>query len=67
MGMVVCTGNIALLLMLLITLGLADARHGRWGKAGSWLGLALSIKPFLLIFVPYLVLKGAARRRGHGS
>jgi hypothetical protein len=57
MGVAVITAHMSFPLMLLITMAWRDARHGRWGKAGSWLGLALSIKPFLLIFIPYLVLK----------
>ncbi len=57
MGVAMVTAHISFPLMLLITLSWRDARHGRWGKAGAWLGLALSIKPFLLIFIPYLVLK----------
>jgi Glycosyltransferase family 87 len=61
MGAALITAHMSFLLMLLITLAWRDARHGRWGKAGSWLGVALSIKPFLLIFVPYLVLKGCWR------
>jgi hypothetical protein len=60
-GAALITAHLSFLLMLLITLAWRDARHGRWGKAGSWLGLALSIKPFFLIFVPYLVLKGCWR------
>ncbi len=56
-GAALITAHVSFLLMLAITLSWRDARHGRWGQAGAWLGLALSIKPFLLIFVPYLVLK----------
>ena len=44
-------------LMLLITLVWRDARHGRWTWAGALLGVGMSIKPFLLVFIPYLVLK----------
>ena len=61
MGVAVAMAHMSFPLMLLVTLAWRNARHGRWGKAGSWLGLALSIKPFLLIFVPYLVLKGCWR------
>ncbi len=57
MGVALVTAHMSFPLMLLMTLAWRDARHGRWGRAGSWLGLALSIKPFLLIFVPYLVLR----------
>ena len=57
MGVAVLTVHLTFPLMLLVTLSWREARHGRWFKAGSWLGVALSIKPFLLIFLPYLVLK----------
>jgi len=58
MGTAVVTGHLSFPLMLLITLAWSDARHGRWSKAGAWLGLGMSLKPFLLIFIPYLVVKG---------
>ncbi|MGP0062722.1 MAG: glycosyltransferase family 87 protein [Isosphaeraceae bacterium] len=56
-GVALVTVHMTFLLMLVTTLAWRDARHRRWGKAGAWLGLALSIKPFFLIFIPYLVLK----------
>jgi len=58
MGTAVVTGHMSFPLMLLITLSWCDARNGRWWRAGAWLGLGMSIKPFLLIFIPYLLLKG---------
>ena len=64
------TGNLSLLLLLALTICWASARHGRWTMAALWLGACLSIKPFLLIFAPYLL--GARRFRallvalGHG-
>jgi hypothetical protein len=61
MGVAIITAHMSFPLMLLITLAWRDARHGGWGKAGAWLGFALSIKPFLLIFIPYLLLKGCWR------
>ena len=57
MGTAIVTGHMSFPLMLLITIAWRNARHGRWGQAGAWLGLGMSIKPFLLIFIPYLVLK----------
>src|SRR5262245_56596280 len=53
------TGNLSLLLMLAMTMCWASARRGRWTAAAVWLGACLSVKPFLLIFAPYL----AATRR----
>ena len=58
MGTAVITGHISFLLMFLITVAWHNARNGRWWQAGAWLGLGMSIKPFLLVFVPYLLLKG---------
>ncbi len=58
MGTAVVTGHLSFPLMLLITLAWSDARNGRWWQAGAWLGLGMSIKPFLLIFIPYLAVKG---------
>ena len=45
-------------LALLVTLGWRAARHGRWPAAGWWLGLAIGLKPFLLLFLPILVIRG---------
>jgi hypothetical protein len=61
MSTAVITGHVSFLLMLVITLAWRDARAGRWSRAGAWLGLGMSVKPFLLIFVPYLALKGRWR------
>lgn len=51
------TGQLALLLMLPVTLAWRAARHGRWTTAGALLGVAMSVKPFLLILLPYFVLR----------
>jgi alpha-1,2-mannosyltransferase len=53
------TGQLAFLMLLPVTLSWCDARHGRWERAGAWLGLLVSLKLFFLIFVPYLI---ASRR-----
>ena len=58
MGTAVVTGHMSFPLMLLITLAWCNARNGRWLRAGAWLGLGMSIKPFLLIIVPYLLVRG---------
>src|SRR5262245_44605653 len=49
------TGQVSMLLMLAMTLAWLDARRGRWPAAAIWLGLCLSVKPFVAIFVPYLI------------
>ena len=57
MGIACVTAHISFQLMLLITLAWRDARHERLGQGWVLAGAGISIKPFLLIFVPYLVLK----------
>ena len=52
------TGQLSMLVLLAMTLSWIDARRGRWNTAGVWLGLAMSLKLFLLIFVPYLLPAG---------
>jgi alpha-1,2-mannosyltransferase len=61
MGAVVGTGEVSFLLMLPVTLAWAAARRGRWARAGIYLGLAMGLKLFLLIFIPYLVLRRRVR------
>jgi alpha-1,2-mannosyltransferase len=55
------TGQLSMLLLLAITICWLKARRGRWSTAGAWLGACISVKPFLLIFVAYLL--GARRFR----
>ena len=57
MGAMAVTGQVAFLLLLPVTLAWIHARRGRWALAGVYLGLAMSVKPFLAIFLPYLVLR----------
>jgi alpha-1,2-mannosyltransferase len=54
---VVATGQLSFIMMLLVTLFWFESRHARWGRAGVYLGLAMSIKLFLMIFFPYLLLR----------
>jgi hypothetical protein len=49
------------LLLLPVTLAWAAARRGRWTRAGLYLGLAISVKLFLLIFIPYFLLRRRLR------
>lgn len=51
------TGQLVLLLLLPLTLFWIESRKGNWRRGGIFLGLVCSIKPFLLIFVPYFFLK----------
>ena len=50
------TGQLSLLLLLALTICWVEARHDRWTTAAAVLGACLSVKPFLLIFAPYLLL-----------
>ena len=51
------TGQLSFLLLYPITLAWIYARHAQWTKTGLSLGLACAIKPFLLIFAPYFLIK----------
>ena len=51
------TGELTYFLLLPVTLGWRAARHRRWGAAGVWLGACASVKLFLLLFLPWLVLQ----------
>lgn len=57
LGAVALTGQVSFLLLLPVTLAWIRARRGKWAEAGVYLGLAMSVKPFLAIFLPYLVLR----------
>jgi alpha-1,2-mannosyltransferase len=56
-GAVCVTGQLSFFLMLAVTLAWMQLRRGHWGHVGVYLGLALSVKPFLLIFLPYLIVQ----------
>ena len=51
------TGQLTFLLALPVTLAWIAARHHDWNKAGLYLGIACSLKLFLLIFLPYFLIK----------
>jgi alpha-1,2-mannosyltransferase len=52
---VAVTSELTFVLMLLATLSWAAARERRWGAAGVWLGLCISLKLFFLLFLPWLL------------
>jgi hypothetical protein len=54
-------GQVSMWIALLVTLAWRAARRGHETTAGLWLGLALSIKPFLLLAVPILAVRGRWR------
>jgi hypothetical protein len=51
------SGHCSFLLMLVVTRMWLAARRGRWTSAGLYLGLGMSVKPFLLMVLPYLLLR----------
>ena len=57
LGAVAVTGQVSFILLLPMTLAWMRARRGRWGEAGLCLGLLMSVKPFLGLFLPYLLLR----------
>ena len=57
LGAVAVTGQVSFILLLPVTLAWVRARREKWAEAGVYLGLAMSAKPFLAIFLPYLVLR----------
>ncbi len=61
MGAVTVTGQMSFLLLLPVTLAWMAARRGRWTAAGIVLGATMSVKPFLGIFLPYLLLRRQLR------
>ena len=63
-GNVLLTWQHSFLILLPLTLGWYYAREGIWNRSGIYLGLAASIKPFLLIFLPYLLLRKQFRSAG---
>jgi alpha-1,2-mannosyltransferase len=56
-GATVLLGQVSFVVALVVTLAWRAARHTKWGVAGAWLGLAISLKPFLLLAVPLLVIR----------
>jgi hypothetical protein len=54
-GTIVLTGQVTFVIMLPFTLAWVAARRGRWTTAGVYLGVVVSLKPFLAIFAIYLL------------
>lgn len=51
------TAQISFFVMLPVTLAWLAARGGDLRACGIWLGVAAAMKPFLLVFAPYVVLR----------
>jgi hypothetical protein len=60
-GAISVTGQVTGMLLLPIALAWDSARRDRWAQAAVWLGIAAGIKPFLLLFVPALVVMRRTR------
>ena len=56
-GATLRVGQVSWYLAFIVTLAWRAARHGRWPAAGAWLGVAIGLKPFLLLFVPVLMIR----------
>jgi hypothetical protein len=53
----ILTSQLALLLLVPVTLAWIWARRGEWARSGLALGMLISVKPFFLLLVPYLLLR----------
>ena len=51
------TAQVSFVLMLPVTAAWLAHRSDRLAAAGTWLGLAAAMKPFLLVFLPYFALR----------
>jgi hypothetical protein len=60
----VITMQLSLLLMWPVVKGWVAMRRNQWARAGLWLGVAASVKLFLLLFLPFFLLtrRAAAAR-----
>ncbi len=63
-GSILVTGQITMHLLPLVAWAWTAARHQRWMQVGVALGLGFSIKPFLLIFLPWLAIRGRLSAAG---
>jgi hypothetical protein len=55
------TAQVSFLLAWPVCAGWLAHRAGRSGRAGVWIGLAMAMKPFLGLFVPYFLLRRDGR------
>lgn len=57
MAAMVLTFQVSLLVMWMVAVAWLAARRGAWTAAGLWIGLAASVKPFLLLCLPYFAIR----------
>jgi alpha-1,2-mannosyltransferase len=55
--LVSATGELTYFLLLPLTLGWQAMRRHRWAAAGLWLGVCASLKVFLLLLLPWLIVQ----------
>lgn len=56
-GLLLRSAQLSFLLLLPLTLAWIRGRDNDWRMAGLYLGLSATVKPFLLIFLPYLLFR----------
>lgn len=60
MSTTLVTGQMSFFLFLLITYAWIKARNGKWLHAAVFIGIAISVKSFLLVFMPYFIIRRQA-------
>ena len=55
--MTVRLGQVSWLVAFLLTRAWISARDGRWTSTGVWGGLAIALKPFLLVILPVMAIR----------
>jgi alpha-1,2-mannosyltransferase len=63
-GAIIVTGQLTFVLLVPVTLAWMWARRGNWDRAAVCLGVCASVKPFLGIFLVYLLLARRMRAAG---
>jgi len=55
--MTIRLGQVSWIAALIVTLAWVDLRSGRHTTAGAWAGVAIALKPFLLLAIPVFVVR----------
>ena len=66
-GAAIFNGQVAFVVAVPMVLAWRAARHEKDIAAGAWLGLCVTLKPFLLVFAPYYCLRRNWRLLGSAS
>ena len=59
-GSILITGQLTLHLLPFVTWAWIAARRQRWKQVGAAIGIVISIKSFMLVFLPWLAIRGRA-------